>query len=169
MAFPVNIEQWRLINDYDNYEVSSHGRARNNNTGRILKPGINGSGYHFVSLHKDGKAKSHKIHRLVCFAFCENPHDYTVVDHLDRNRTNNMFNNLRWCTISENNRNATISIRNTSGMKGVYKDGNSWRAQWSDNDKRCSKVFSIKTHGEEHAKALAIAFRSAKELELGYL
>ena len=52
MAFPANIEQWRLINDYDNYEVSSHGRVRNNNTGRILKPGINSSGYHFANLHK---------------------------------------------------------------------------------------------------------------------
>jgi hypothetical protein len=169
MAFPANIEQWRLINDYDNYEVSN-GRARNNNTGRILKPGINGSGYHFVCLHKDKKLKNHKIHRLVCFAFCMNPNDYTVVDHLDRNRTNNMFNNLRWCTSSENNRNATISEKNTSGIKGVSKIKNSWRAQWCDNDhKNCSKCFSIRTHGDEQAKALAIAFRKEKEIEFGYM
>ena len=30
MNFPMNIEQWRLIGGYDNYEVSSHGRVRNN-------------------------------------------------------------------------------------------------------------------------------------------
>ena len=29
MNFPINIEQWRLIDGYDNYEISSHGRVRN--------------------------------------------------------------------------------------------------------------------------------------------
>ena len=49
-----------------------------------------------------GKCKSHSIHRLVAFAFCDNPNNYTVVDHIDRSRTNNMFNNLRFVTVSEN-------------------------------------------------------------------
>ena len=170
MAFPANFEQFRLVNGYDNYEVSSHGRVRNNHTGRILKAGTEGSGYHYVNLYKDKKLKSHKIHRLVCFAFCENPNDYDVVDHIDRNRTNNMFNNLRWCTYSENNRNRTLNKDNTSGIKGVYKDRSCWRAFWRDNDgKQRGKGFSIIKYEEEQAKALAIAFRKAKELEFGYM
>ena len=32
-----NNEVWRAIDGYLNYEVSSHGRVRNSNTGRILK------------------------------------------------------------------------------------------------------------------------------------
>ena len=170
MAFPANIEQWRLINDYDNYEVSSHGRVRNNNTGRILKPGISSGGYHNVHLSKDNKSKTPLVHRLVCFAFCLNPNDYKVVDHLDRNRTNNMFNNLRRCTSSENNRNAKLSIRNTSGIKGVGKYLNGWVTYWyCDDGKSHSKSFSIKTYGDEQAKALAIAFRKAREIEFGYM
>lgn len=170
MAFPANIEQWRIINDYDNYEVSSHGRVRNNQTGKILKTRINNNGYNDLHLSKDGKAKRYTIHRLVCFAFCVNPNNYDIVDHIDRNKTNNMFNNLRWCTTSENNRNTIISRFNTSGIKGVYKSINRWYARWCDNDhKSCSKSFSIKTYGDEEAKTLAIAFRKAKEIELGYM
>ena len=169
MAFPANIEQWRLINDYDNYEVSSHGRVRNNQTGRILKAGI-AAGYHTVSLSKDGKIKTHNVHRLVCFAFCLNPNNYDVVDHIDRNKTNNMFNNLRWCTTSENQRNRSISINNTSGVNGVTKTINSWRAIWRDNDhKNCYKSFSINKYGDDQAKILAIAYRKEKEIEFGYL
>ena len=37
MNFPINIEQWRLIDGYDNYEISSHGRVRNNKTSKIMK------------------------------------------------------------------------------------------------------------------------------------
>ncbi len=135
MAFPANIEQWRIIDGYDNYEISSHGRVRNNQSGRILKNCIITGGYYRVKLCKNGKQTAQLVHRLVCFAFCENPNNYAVVDHMDRNRTNNMFNNLRWCTLSENNRNTTIRTDNTSGNKGVVKHLNSWQAQWYNNNK----------------------------------
>jgi hypothetical protein len=168
-GFAVNIEQFRLIDGYDNYEVSSHGRVRNNKTARILSQGLR-SGYNSVILYKNSVGQNYTVHRLVAFAFCDNPDDYTVVDHIDRNKTNNMFNNLRWCTYSENNRNATISTKNTSGVQGVQKMKNSWQATWCGNDhKQHGKCFSIKTFGDEEAKELAIAHRKAKELEFGYM
>ncbi len=170
MAFAVNVEQWRLVDGYDNYEVSSHGRIRNNKTARILKPNTNHIGYPRVNLSKDGICKIRDIHRLVCFAFCPNPNNYNIVDHIYRNRDNNMFNNLRWCTSSENNRNTNMLTNNTSGCKGVVKCATAWRAQWHANDhKQYSKSFSIKTYGDEQAKTLAIDFRKEKEREFGYL
>ena len=46
-------EEFRIIKDYENYSVSNFGNVRNNTTGRILKPGINGNGYYHVILCKD--------------------------------------------------------------------------------------------------------------------
>ena len=60
MQIADNIEMWRLINSYDNYEVSSHGRVRNNKTMNILKPSLNQGGYYQISLHKNGEKKMNK-------------------------------------------------------------------------------------------------------------
>ncbi len=166
-GFAGNIEQWRLVDGYDNYEVSSHGRVRNNKTARILIPWLNSGGYPHVSLKNK---KNHPVHRLVAFAFCANLNNSTLVDHIDRNKTNNMFNNLRWCTSSENNRNKTKSTNNTSGVQGISQLRSCWRARWCDDiGIQHEKNFSIKTFGDEQAKTLAIAHRKAKELEFGYL
>jgi len=60
----LKIERWKQIDGY-NYNVSTFGRVRNNKTNRILKPGIEGSGYYCVNLFKDNKPKNFKIHILV--------------------------------------------------------------------------------------------------------
>ena len=166
-----NIENWRLIDGYDNYEVSSHGFVRNNKTGRILKSCVDGGGYTQVMLRKDNKPKSYKIHKLVASRFCDNPNNYRCVDHMDNNRSNNHFKNLRWASHSMNSRNTKINKNNTSGVQGVvYNDSKSlWRALITDNNNnRIEKEFRISVHGNE-AKALAIEWRRQKEHEYGYL
>ena len=58
MQIADNIEMWRLISGYDNYEVSSHGRVRNNRTMHMLKSGTNHGGYLHIGLSKNGKKKT---------------------------------------------------------------------------------------------------------------
>lgn len=52
------------------------------------------------------------------------------IDHKDRNRSNNAWNNLRAANHSQNQANQKISRKNTSGAKGVswLKVDKKWRA-----------------------------------------
>ena len=78
--------------------------------------------------------------------------------------------NLRWVTVSENQRTRTTNTNNTSGKAEVHKDRNSWQCRWRDTDGgQYSKSFSIKTFGDEQTKALAVDERRIKEIEFGYL
>ena len=171
-GFAVNIEVWRLVDNYNNYEISSHGRIRNNKTDRILMQSNAGNEYKQINLSKDGVKKKYRIHSLVAHAFCENPNNYPCVDHISRDKSNNMFTNLRYVTKSMNSRNMSTRDDNISGKNGVTKNTsrNTWRVRWTGNDMiQYCKSFSIKQHGDEQAKAMAIEFRRLKEIECGYL
>jgi len=171
MNFPMNIEQWRLIGGYDNYEVSSHGRVRNNKTNKIMKQKVETKGYLRIGLTKDNKQKFHRVHRLVGLAFLDKKDEDKEVDHIDHNKSNNMLNNLRWVTGSINCRNKTKYKNNTTGMRGVnYDKKGYWTATWSDdNKKNCQKAFSVKKYGNEEAKQLAINYRKERAQENGYI
>ena len=96
-----DIEVWKNILNYDNYEVSSFGNVRNKNTGRILKK-ANLGGYYCVGL-SNIKTKTFSVHRLVAMSFIENPEVKPGVNHKDKNKLNNILSNLEWTTIKENN------------------------------------------------------------------
>ena len=126
-----NRENWRSINLYLNYEVSSIGRVRNVDTGLILKPYLAIVGYYVVNLCSHNKAKQHKIHRLVAEAFITNLDDKPIVDHVDGVKTNNVVSNLRWATYSENGMNQKAQqTAKSSKYKGVsfVKQSNKWLA-----------------------------------------
>jgi len=94
------MENWKVIKDFDTYEVSDLGRVRNIRTGRIMKT-ANSHGYRSVPLRKDGKAKRFRVHRLVAQAFIPSVDGKVLVDHINENRADNKVSNLRWCTYQE--------------------------------------------------------------------
>ena len=169
--FPLNAEYWRAVDRFPKYEVSTDGRIRTAKTGTIKKTQIDKNGYVRTGLTKDGKTSTVSVHIIVASAFCEKEEKDTQVDHIDHNRANNNYSNLRWVTRSENNRNALIRKDNNSGHQGVYyrKDG-SWVAQWADESSSCkSKRFSVSKYGFNGAKQLAVDFRHHMALVNDYL
>ena len=124
-----NSEHWAEIDGYWNYQVSWWGRVRNTKTGRILKGGQS-NGYLSVGLCKNGKHKTHFIHKLVAREWVSNPEGKRCVDHIDGRRHNNHWENLRYATHSENSRNSKNRTDGSSAYKGVdyYKPLGKWRA-----------------------------------------
>ena len=104
-------ERWKPIHYNDvadgMYFISSHGRVKNNR-GKILSYNYDKDGYLKYTLQRsDHKHKMHLMaHRLVAYAFVKNPNpsEYDQVDHIDRDKTNNYYENLRWCNQLMNNR-----------------------------------------------------------------
>ncbi len=95
-------EEWRNVvidgKEVANYYVSTLGRFKNSK-GIIMenyKP--HHSGYIYLRVNKEKYA----LHRLVAFAFLENPENKPFVNHIDGNKTNNSLANLEWVTIQEN-------------------------------------------------------------------
>jgi hypothetical protein len=130
------MEEYKIIEGFENYSVSNYGNVKNNKTGRILKPIENEKGYYQLSLCKNGYFKTFKVHRLVALAFIPNPENKPQIDHIDNDRINNNVNNLRWCTNSENGQNKGIAKNNTSGIKGVTFENGYWCAKITHNGKK---------------------------------
>lgn len=98
------MNNWKQIDGYDNYSISTNGQIRNDKTGRILKPVEQRTGYMQVTLSKKGEKKTYLIHRLVMETFVPNPDKENLVDinHKDYNKTNNSVDNLEWTTHKQN-------------------------------------------------------------------
>lgn len=70
------------------------------------RPCLNRSGYPQIHVPNVG---TKTVHRLVAETFLGIPEEKREVDHIDRNKTNNTVDNLRWVTHSENSRNVDPS------------------------------------------------------------
>ena len=124
---PKNSEQWASIDGYKNYQVSWWGRVRNSKTGRILKSNLSSNTYLTLGLSKMGKKKSFSVHALVAHEWVENPGNKRCVDHIDGNKTNNHWGNLRYATSSENGMNAKNRTDGSSVYKGVSYQAKAWK------------------------------------------
>lgn len=83
-----------------NYDVSNMGRVRNNVTGHILKQSMLESGYYgcVVSCGSRSDKRMIYIHTAVAELFVGNPNNLPEVNHKDGNKSNNVWDNLEWCT-----------------------------------------------------------------------
>lgn len=131
--------------NFNNYILYSDGRLFSKTKNKFMKPHKNHLGYlTLVLIDNDKKNRCKGLHRLLGETFIPNPDNKKEIDHIDRNKTNNNLDNLRWATRSENNLNKNIFKNNKSGYRSIYQIGSgkgtgSWRYKRIINGKYYSK------------------------------
>lgn len=117
------------------------------------------SSYIQIQCTVDGVAKLYLAHRLA-YLYTEGwmPEE---VDHENRVRDDNRWENLRPATNAKNTRNRSKQVNNTSGYTGVvwYKRDKNWHAQIQHNGKTIHIGYFDCKHEAAHA-------RNGKALEL---
>ena len=116
-------ELWGEIPNHPNYEASTLGQVRRKGAENPLKPSVNSGGYLNVALGlgQRGAQSTQKVHRLVALTFLENPEDKEMIDHINRVKTDNRLENLRWATREENMRNQPVHSNNKLKLKHIYE------------------------------------------------
>ena len=124
------------------YKVYNNGKVVNAITNKTITPFLSNTGYLRVGLGKAKYRKNFSIHRLVANLFVDNPNQYDTVDHIDCNKQNNYYTNLRWVTQldntrlahknglvdynkirGENNSNAKLNTETVSEIRRLYNQG----------------------------------------------
>lgn len=110
-------EIWLPIKGYEGkYEISNFGRAKSLakewlsghvkriKPDTIFRPGSDKRGYFAITLRKDNKSTTFKIHHLVWDHFGDRPRNgrKLQVDHKDENKQNNHIDNLQLLTNRQN-------------------------------------------------------------------
>ena len=126
-GFELEILETKPIPGIDGYLVSKNGRVfEDDDFLTELRQYKNGSGYYCTSLRKslvtDWSIINPRalVHRLVALAFVDGYKEGLVVDHIDRNKTNNHADNLRWVTSSINTARALRTKRFLCGAKREF-------------------------------------------------
>lgn len=92
-------ERWRVIDDFDDYEVSNLGAVRARKTSRCRTFQTSKEGICWLAVRKDGRQYSRTLSRLVANAFVENNFNPIIFDtptHIDGDKTNCRAENLMW-------------------------------------------------------------------------
>lgn len=94
-TYEENIEKWYRISGYDFYQVSNHGRVRNNKFGgRLLTPFLINKHYH-VTLTENGISKTVKVSKLVIENVRGIYKKRHIVSYIDGDISNNSNSNLK--------------------------------------------------------------------------
>ena len=127
------------IKDYEDYLIFEDGGVFSIKRNIFLKPRKDKYGYLKINLWKNNKRKSFSIHRLIALHYIPNPENKPCIDHIDRNRSNNNIDNLRWATHSENQINTIVNKNNKLKEKNIKKKGNGFQVRIRRNYLNYSK------------------------------
>lgn len=161
-------EVYKDIEGYEGlYQVSNLGNVKSLNYSKtkkenVLKPGIR-NGYLKVDLCKNKTKKTYSVHRLVAKAFIENTNNLPMINHKDECKTNNVVENLEWCTHKYNCNYGTIKERIGKAISKALTNNQKHSKAVSKaltNNPKISKQVGAFKNGE-----LVMTFPSTREAE----
>lgn len=103
------ISNYGNVKSLDRTKLSSHG-SRSKLKSQNIKPVLQKkTGYQMITLRNDTVTQPKLLHRLVALHFLDNKDNKPCINHIDGIKTNNMANNLEWCTYKENSHHAFLT------------------------------------------------------------
>jgi hypothetical protein len=142
------------IPDFPNYQITKDGRVWSRYRKRFIKENMS-EFYQYKTYalycNEEKKHFTRLTHRLLALTFIPNPDNLPFVDHIDRNKTNNILSNLRWVTQSQNTINAKVTKGKSKFRHITFYNrpniGLSYYLRIRRNDKKTyTKMFSSRLH-----------------------
>lgn len=132
---------------FDDYCVTDDGAIYSLKSKKFLNLQYNDNGYIVVTLRKDGKTKTLRVHRLVAMMYLKDTFfEGAHVNHIDGDKTNNKVQNLEWVTRQENMRHAYDNDLVISKPKALSDDDLHLICQALESGSRVvdvAKMFSV--------------------------
>jgi hypothetical protein len=134
---PKPLPNREIVGNFIDYDLASGLAIWSKSPARSIKAGSPVGTIYRGYLVVRFQGKDYPLHRF-CWLLATNqdPGDL-MIDHIDGNKLNNAFANLRLCTKSQNGMNRGATKANKLGVKGVYWDAKAckYKAQIKINGK----------------------------------
>ena len=166
-----------IDNDYEIARDHYPYIIRKRSTRRAVKESDRGNGYRRVKLN----GKDYNVHRVVATQWLENDdiENKTFVDHKNHDRSDNRLENLRWCTVSENNINKSsygdnkfeyLDELGEQAFEVTSYNHHEFNSLWFDPEANCFYIYTGAAYREMHyykhrSGALYIKFNDVNNVQ----
>lgn len=137
----------KLTGLYEKYHICDKGIVKHVETNKEIIPKPESSGYIRVtfSLGARKDVVRHNMHYVVamCFVYNPEPLNQIYIDHIDRDKSNNNYTNLRWCTSKDNIKNRQNTSTRDMGIKVLETDDDTGDTKIYKNKVECSLFLGI--------------------------
>ena len=153
---------------YDSYMINRKGEIWSKVYQKVIKPQVKEDLYLCMSLTQDGIRHKESIHRLLGIQYIDNPDNLPEIDHIDRNRTNNSLENLRWVDkkTQMNNKTNNIALKTEEEQVQRIKDITEYKRVWAEKNRRENGVEPRSRMTDEEQAVRSRELRIGRQAEM---